>query len=202
MRGRSHVGKVITHMTMSLDGYIADSDDQVGELFDWYQAGGVTVEHANEELDAFNVDDASADVLGDLLKAPGALVAGRRLFDIANGWNDSHPAGAKVVVVTHDPPADAAERWPRTTFVSGVAEAVARAKELAGDGDVTIASANVIQQALNLGLVDEIAVSLVPVLFGEGKSYFGKLDDGHLVLDDPEVVQGRRAVHLRFKVRS
>jgi dihydrofolate reductase len=202
MRGRSQVGKVITHMTMSLDGYIADSDDQVGELFDWYQAGGVTVEHANEELDAFNVDDASADVLGDLLKAPGALVAGRRLFDIANGWNDSHPAGAKVVVVTHDPPADAAERWPRTTFVSGVAEAVARAKELAGDGDVTIASANVIQQALNLGLVDEIAVSLVPVLFGEGKSYFGKLDDGHLVLDDPEVVQGRRAVHLRFKVRS
>jgi dihydrofolate reductase len=195
------MGKVITHMTMSLDGYIADSDDQVGELFDWYQAGDVTVEHANEELGEFHVDDASADVLGDLIGTAGALVAGRRLFDIAGGWNDSHPTGAKVVVVTHDPPADAAQRWPKTTFVGGVEEAVATAKELAGDEDVTIASANVIQQALNLGLVDEVAVSLVPVLFGDGKSYFGALDDGHLMLEDPQVVQGRRAVHLRFKVR-
>jgi len=195
------MGKVITHMTMSLDGYIADPDDQVGELFDWYQAGDVTVEHANEELGDFTVDDASADVLGDLLRAPGALVAGRRLFDIAAGWNDSHPTGAKVVVVTHEPPADAAERWPNTTFVSGVEDAVARGKELAGDRDVTIASANVIQQALNLGLVDEIAVSLVPVLFGEGKTYFGPLDSGHLMLEDPRVVQGRRALHLTFTVR-
>ena len=66
---------------------------------------------------------------------------------------------------------------------------------------MSIASANVIQQALNLGLVDEVAVSLVPVLFGEGKSYFGKLKDGHLMLEDPEVVKGRRATHLIFKVR-
>jgi dihydrofolate reductase len=195
------MGKVITHMTMSLDGYIADPDDQVDELFDWYQAGDVTVEHANEDLGEFHVDNASAKVLGDLLGTAGALVAGRRLFDIANGWNDSHPTGAKVVVVTHDPPPDAAERWPRTTFVGGVEEAVAKAKELAGDRDVAVASANIIQQALNLGLVDEVAVSLVPVLFGEGKTYFGKLDAGHLMLEDPHVVQGRRAVHLRFKVR-
>src|SRR3954454_16570811 len=146
------MGTVITHMTMSLDGYIADPDDGVGELFDWYQAGDVTVGDANEDLGEFHVDDASAKVLGDLLGSAGALVAGRRLFDIANGWNDSHPTGAKVVVVTHDPPADAAERWPRTTFVGGVEEAVAKAKELAGDRDVSIASANVIQQALNLGL--------------------------------------------------
>jgi dihydrofolate reductase len=65
---------------------------------------------------------------------------------------------------------------------------------------VSIASANVIQQALNLGLVDEVAVSLVPVLFGEGKSYFGRLDDGHLMLEDPEVVKGHRAVHLLFRI--
>jgi dihydrofolate reductase len=195
------MAKVVTHMTMSLDGFIADPNDDVGELFDWYQAGDVPVEHANEELGEFKVDTASAEVLGDLMETAGALVAGRRLFDIADGWGDHHPTGAKVVVVTHDPPSDAVERWPRTTFVAGVEEAVAKAKELAGEGDVTIASANVIQQALNLGLVDEIAVSLVPVLFGEGKSYFGDLANGHLMLEDPEVVQGRRAVHLRFKVR-
>jgi dihydrofolate reductase len=195
------MGKVVSHMTMSLDGYIADPDDQVGELFDWYQAGDVAVEHANEELDDFKVDEASAEVLEGLLGSAGALIAGRRLFDIAEGWNDSHPTGAKVVVVTHEPPPDAAQRWPKTTFVGSVEEAVAKAKALAGQGDVSIASASVIQQALDLGLVDEIAVSLVPVLFGEGKSYFGNLKDGHLMLEDPEVVQGRRAVHMRFKVR-
>ncbi len=194
------MGKVITHMTMSLDGYIADPDDQVGELFDWYQAGDVKVQHANQELGEFNVDEASATTLGDLLEG-GALIAGRHLFDIANGWNDAHPTGARVVVVTHERPADAAERWPRTTFVGGVEEAVAKAKSLAGNGDVTIASPTIIQQALGLGLVDEVAVSLVPVLFGEGKSYFGQLADGHLMLEDPDVVEGRRALHLRFKVR-
>jgi dihydrofolate reductase len=195
------MGKVITHMTMSLDGYIADPNDQVDELFEWYQAGDVRVTHANKELGDFKVDQASAEVLKDLLGNAGALVAGRRLFDIADGWNDAHPTGAKVVVVTHDPPPDAAERWPKTTFVGSVSGAVAKAKELAGDNDVSIASANVIQQALDLDLVDEIAVSLVPVLFGEGKSYFGDLKAGHLMLEDPEVVKGRRAVHLRFKIR-
>jgi dihydrofolate reductase len=192
---------VITHMTMSLDGFIAAPDDNPAELFDWYQAGDVAVHHANPDLGDFNVDEASAEVLGDLLGSAGALISGRHLFDITNGWNDAHPTGAKVVVVTHEPPADAAERWPKTTFVGGVQEAVAKAKELAGDGDVSIASPTIIQQALDLGLVDEVAVSLVPVLFVEGKTYFGKLADGHLMLEDPEVVQGRRALHLRFKVR-
>ena len=195
------MGKVITHMTMSLDGYIAQPNDDPAELFDWYQAGDVAVRHANKELGDFNVDDASAEILRDLLGNAGALISGRHLFDITNGWNDAHPTGAKVVVVTHDPPADAVERWPRTTFVGGIEAAVAKAKELAGDSDVSIASPTIIQQALDLGLVDEVAVSLVPVLFGEGKTYFGKLADGHLMLEDPDVVQGRRALHLRFKVR-
>ena len=195
------MAKVLTHMTMSLDGFIADPHDDVGELFDWYQAGDVEVEHASADLDAFHVDPSSAQVLQDLIASAGALVAGRRLFDITDGWGDAHPMGTNVVVVTHEPPADAAERWPKTTFVSGVEEAITTAKGLTGDRDVFISSASVIQQALDLGLVDEVAVSLVPVLFGEGISYFGALTRGHLMLEDPEVIQGRRAVHLRFKVR-
>ena len=129
------------------------------------------------------------------------IISGRRLFDIADGWNDSHPAGAAIVVVTHSPPADAAERWPKTTFVDGVEAAIAKAREIAGDKDVTIASANITQQALDLGLVDEVCVSLVPVLFGEGIPYFAKPAQGHLMLEDPVVVQGRRALHLRYPVR-
>ena len=194
------MGKVFTHMTMSLDGSIADPNDQVGELFDWYEAGDVTVPNPNEDI-TFQVDDASAEMLGELTGNTGALVAGRRLFDIANGWGDNHPAGASVVVVTHRAPDDAAKRWPKTTFVDGVEAAITKARQIAGDQDVTIASPTIIQQALDLGLVDEVCVSLVPVLFGEGIPYFAKLHGGHQLLDDPIVVQGHRALHLRYPVR-
>jgi dihydrofolate reductase len=194
------MGKVFTHMTMSLDGFIADPKDQVGELFDWYSAGDLAVPTANAEI-SFQVDDASAEMLRELTGNVGALVAGRHLFDIADGWGDNHPAGAPVVVVTHRPPEDAARRWPRTTFVDGVEAAISEARQIAGDQDVTIASPTITQQALEVGLVDEVCVSLVPVLFGEGIPYFTKLDRGHLLLDDPVVIQGRRALHLRYPVR-
>ncbi|MFI8523525.1 dihydrofolate reductase family protein [Promicromonospora sukumoe] len=192
------MSKVITHMTMSLDGFIAAPDDRIDDLFDWYDAGDVAMTTANEGV-SFKVDEAGAAMLRDLTERTGALVSGRRLFDITEGWGDSHPVGAPVVVVTHRPPRHA-DRWPRTTFVSGVAEAVARAREIAGDKDVTIASADVIQQALALGLVDDVCVSLAPVLLGEGIPYFANLGR-HVLLEDPEVVQGRRALHLRYPVR-
>jgi len=195
------MGKVFTHMTMSLDGFIANPDNQVDELFDWYEAGEVSVENPNEDV-TFDVDEASAEMLRSLTENVAVLISGRRLFDIAEGWKDAHPAGARVVVVTHKPPAEAAVRWPKTVFVDGVEAAIAKAKEIAGDDeDITIASADITQQALELGLVDEVCVSLVPVLFGEGIPYFSKLDKGHLMLDDPAVVQGRRALHLRYPVR-
>jgi dihydrofolate reductase len=194
------MAKVITHMTMSLDGFVADPQDRPGELFDWYEAGDVTVPNPNETV-SFHVDDASAQLLSELTGHCGALVAGRRLFDLADGWGDKHPVGAPVVVVTHRAPADAATRWPATTFVDGVDAAITRARQIAGDQDVVIASAAIIAQALDLGLVDEVHVSLVPVLFGEGIPYFTKLDRGHQLLDDPIVVQGRRVLHLRYPVR-
>lgn len=194
------MGNVLSHMTMSLDGYVADPNDNPGELFDWYEAGDVNVPNPSEDV-TFQVDDASADVLGDLTGGTGALVAGRRLFDIADGWGDNHPVGAPVVVVTHHAPDDAANRWPRTTFVDGVEAAITEAKRIAGHQDVIIASATITQQALDLGLVDEVCVSLVPVLFGEGIPYFAKLDKGHVLFDDPTVVQGTRALHLRYPVR-
>jgi dihydrofolate reductase len=192
------MGKVLSHMAMSLDGFIAGPDDDPGELFEWYWAGDTTVSSHNDM--SFQVDAASAEMLGGLIEHGGVVVSGRRLFDQTNGWDDRHPAAPRVVVVTHQPPADA-ERWPNTTFVDGVEAAIATAKELAGDANVTIASPTIINQALDLGLVDEVCLSLVPVLFGEGIRYFGSRAHGHLMLEDPEVVQGTRALHLRYIVR-
>jgi len=195
------MSKVLTHMCMSLDGFVAQPDDNPAELFDWYWGGDVVVPSAQEEM-SFAVDAESAPMLRELTSGGGAIVAGRRLFDQTDGWGDNHPAGAPVVVVTHRPPPDdAASRFPRTTFTGSVEEGIRRAKEVAGDRFVTIASADIIQQAIALGLVDEIAVSQVPVLFGTGIRYFGDLVGGHVMLDDPVVVQGQRALHLRYPVR-
>jgi dihydrofolate reductase len=193
--------KVLTHMCMSLDGFVAQPDDNPAELFDWYWAGEVRVPSAQETM-SFSVDAMSAPMLQELMSGCGALVTGRRLFDLTDGWGDNHPVGAPVVVVTHrPPPPDAAERFPRTTFTGSVEEGIATAKDIAGDQFVAIASADIIQQALNLGVVDELCISQVPVLFGRGIRYFGELAGGHVVLDDPVVVQGTRALHLRYPVR-
>jgi dihydrofolate reductase len=193
------MGTVHTHMTMSLDGFIADPQDGIDELFGWYGAGEVTIPTAVEQF-SFNVDEASAELLRSYLGNTGALVCGRRLFDITNGWDDNHPVGAPVVVVTHHAPDDA-DRWPRTTFVGDVATGIERAKEIAGDQAVTIASANIAAQALDLGLVDEVHVSLVPVLLGQGIPYFASLRATPHRFDDPVVIPGNRATHLQYTVR-
>src|SRR5947199_10380577 len=150
------MAKVLTHMCMSLDGFVAQPDDNPAELFDWYWNGEVVVPSAQENM-RFSVDAASAPMLQELTSGCGAIVAGRQLFDQTDGWGDNHPAGAPVVVVTHRPPPEnAAERFPRTTFTGSVEEGIEAAKEIAGDKFVPIASAAIIQQALNLGLVDEL----------------------------------------------
>jgi dihydrofolate reductase len=196
------MAKVLTHMCVSLDGFVAQPDDDPAELFDWYWNGGVEVPSAQKEM-SFSVDAASAPMLRELTAGCGALVSGRRLFDQSAGWGDNHPAGAPVVVVTHRPPPyDATDRFPRTTFTGSVEQGIAVAKDIAGGKFVTIASANVIQQAVSLGLVDEIWISQVPVLFGSGIRYFAEFLGDHVMLEDPAVVQGTRALHLRYPVRK
>ncbi|GAA1990343.1 dihydrofolate reductase family protein [Amycolatopsis minnesotensis] len=194
------MGKVFAHMTMSLDGFIADPRDGTGELFDWYDAGDVTVPSADERW-SFHVDENSAGMLREVLANAGALVCGRRLFDHTKGWGGTHPLGAPVVVVTHRTPPDAAE-WKTTTFVGSVAEGIETAREIADGRNVTIASANIAGQALDLGLVDEVYVSLVPVLLGEGIPYFANLTGAPHRFDDPVIIPGKRATHLKYAVRN
>ncbi|MDT4911001.1 MAG: hypothetical protein QOC66_129 [Pseudonocardiales bacterium] len=193
------MAQVYSHMTMSLDGFIADPRGGVAELFDWYGAGPVEVPTADGHQ-PFRVDQASAELLREILTTTGALVCGRRLFDLTGGWSDNHPVGAPVVVVTHRRPEDA-DGWERTHFAGSVPAAIAEAKKLAGDKNVCIASANVAQQALELGLMDEVNVSLVPVLMGEGIPYFTNLAAAPHRFHDPVVIAGARATHLRYAVR-
>ena len=193
---------VIANMSMSLDGFVADRNDDVGPLFDWYRAGTVTTPSADERW-SYETDEASAKVLREALATIGALIAGRRLFDLTKGWGGHHPAGCPVVVVTHTVP----EGWPRDdapfTFVTdGVESAVAKAKAIARDKIVAVASPNITQQCLNLGLLDEIRVDLVPVLLGDGIRFFDNLRETPIMLEDPEVTEGLRVTHLSYRVRA
>ena len=192
---------VITQASMSLDGYIADPSDNVGPLFDWYGNGDVEVTGADPDR-VFRVSAASADYQRRAWANAAAGVIGRRLFDITNGWNGRPPVGEAVFVVTHRPPRD----WdfpdaPFTFVTDGVASAVAQAKEVAGDRIVSVNPGNVGGQAFQAGLVDEVLVDLVPVVFGAGVRYFGDYAGSPLLLGNPEVVQGDRVTHLRYQVR-
>ena len=200
------MSRVVAHMTMSLDGFVADPDDAVGPLFEWYDAGPVEVRTARDDL-TFHVDEGAAHLLrgdGDgegLVGRAGALVTGRRLFDLTGGWGGRHPIGAPVVVVTHRPPdPEVGDRG--AVFTPGVAEGVERARVLAGGRDVVVSSADVARQALALGLLDEVVVSLVPVVLGAGVAWFAGTTGGPHRLEDPEVVPGRRATHLRYAVTA
>lgn len=191
---------VVTNMSMSLDGFIAYPDNTVGELFEWYTAGPVAVDTANEQV-TLHTDEASAEVFAEAVQSVGALVTGRRLFDLTNGWGGMHPVGCPVFVVTHSAPVD----WPHPdapfTFVTdGVASAIEQAKAVAGDATVAIASADITQQALDLGLVDRITVDLVPILLGGGVPFFANLARTPVRLGDPTIVPGKRVTHLHYDV--
>ncbi|MDR6906248.1 dihydrofolate reductase [Agromyces sp. 3263] len=194
------MGNVIANASMSLDGFVAFEDDTIGDLFEWYDNGEVEIV-TEGELPPFHVTPASADYWRSWVDSIGALVVGRELFDVTDGWHGKHPIGTPVVVLTHEPPLDWS--YPGSEdfhFVTeGIVAAVTRAKEIAGDRDVALAAGTIAGQALDAGLVDEVAIDLVPVVMGSGKRYFG--DAGPARLGDPTaVVQGRRVLHLRYPV--
>lgn len=191
------MGKVVLYSSVSVDGFVADDDDQPGPLFDWLTSGDVAL----DESGVVKVSQTSYDYIRPYWDEIGVTIVGRHVFDITDGWDGTPPSGIDhVVVVTHRP---APEGWDPEApfhFVDGVEAAVAAAQELAGDRTVEVAAGDVGGQLLAAGLVDEVRMDVVPVVLGSGKRFFGSVDAPHL-LEDPEVVQGDRVLHLRYRVR-
>ena len=195
------MGTVVSSASMSLDGYVALPDDTPGPLFDWYDSGDVEVRTAHPEL-TFHLTPQSAAYWTAWTAHLGALVVGRRLFDLTDGWGGRHPLDVPVVVVTSHPPVDWPHAGPSTDFVGDVTAAVTRAQELAGNATVGVAAGTIASQCLGLGLLDEVAVDLVPVVLGAGRPYFTGSDQGPALLEAPTTtVHGDRVTHLRFPVR-
>jgi dihydrofolate reductase len=196
--------KVIAIMSMSLDGYVADANDGVAEVFDWYFAGQVEVPTASGSSGmTFQVSPPSADHLRKLVADVGAMLTGRRTFERADGWGGQHPWDIPAFVVTHHVP----DGWPRpgstVQFVTdGIESAVARAKSAAGPKSVGVHGAQTIQQCLNSGLLDEIHIDLAAVLLGAGVRLFDHLANTPADLGNPTVVAGVGVTHLRYPVHT
>jgi dihydrofolate reductase len=175
-------------MSVSLDGFVADRDDGVQEVFAWY--GKPQPEQSPRE------PSGEADAMG-----LGVIVYGRRTFELAHGWDGHHPTGAPVLVLTHSVP----QGWPRegstVSFdTTGIESAMAMAGKIAGDKVIALGSPSIIQQCLAQGLVDRIQVKLVPVLLGDGIRMFGSLATAPVELGNPEVFEGNGVTHLYYEL--
>jgi dihydrofolate reductase len=197
------MGKVIASASMSLDGYIAKDDNTIGRLFDWLQNGDVECSTATEDI-TFHLSASSAEYWRRWVSSLGALVCGRTLFDFTDGWGGRHTMDVPVVVVTHEAPNDWIEAHPDAPFhfvTDGVEAAVRRAREMAGDGIIAVTAGTIARQCLELGLLDEVAVDLVPVVMGKGRPFFGELAIEDVPLGDPtRCIQGDRVTHMAFPV--
>jgi dihydrofolate reductase len=182
-------------MSTSLDGYVTGPNDSREKPF------GDGAEMLHDWIFEAATDEDRA-ILQDMLDSVGAIVMGRKSFDKNEGdggWGDSGPVGdTPCFVVTHHKPTRS--HPPIYTFVTdGVVRAIEQAKQAAGDNVVTLHGASVMQQALPLGLVDEIRVHVIPVLVGGGTPLFATLDSA-ISLERTQVVVTPAATHLGFRV--
>jgi dihydrofolate reductase len=202
------MGKVTTGLSMSLDGFIAGPNDgrerPLGEggdrLFAWYSSGDTEYGLPGTEM-VFRVSPQSAELLREAHTKMGAFVTGRRTFDITNGWGGSPPLGVPTFVLTHTVPQEWVYDGSPFTFVTdGVESAVEQARAVAGEKDVAVGAASIVQQCLKAGLLDEIHVDLVPVLLGGGVRLFDHLGTGPIELERTRVVEAPDVTHLTFRV--
>jgi dihydrofolate reductase len=192
--------KTIIAQTMSLDGFIAAPDDDVWPLFGWYTAGDTELPIVGVPR-SFKVSRASATLIRKEWDSIGAIVTGRRDFDVSEAWGGVPPLGVPIFIVTHHPPAEWSKPDSPFTFVTnGVESAVAQAKQAANGRNVTISGSKIAQQCLLAGLVDEIAIELAPILLGAGIRLFDNLDSRRIELAYTDVVEGTGVTHLRFRV--
>jgi len=197
------MSKLVAIMSMSLDGFVADANDGVGEVFDWYMnSGDVEFHTGGGDPMTFRVSAPSAQHLRQLWSELGGVLTGRRTFEVAQGWGGNHAWGP-AFVLTHEIP----DGWPRPNstvhFVTdGLESAVKQAKAAAGGKAVGVHGADTIQQLLNAGLLDELSIDVAAVFLGSGVRLFDHLAGTPCVLGNPTVIQGVGVTHLRYPVRK
>lgn len=200
------MGQVVLDITMSLDGFVAAPNDDVGsgrglgdegEVLHYWVFGGPWT-YGHEDAPGDGATGVDKQIMDEMVQG-GAAVVGRRMYDITGGWGGRSPFGVPCVVVTHrlgDQP-DPASGFE---FVDGVQPAVERAREIAGDKVVGIGGgASIAQQALQVGLVDELQIHVAPVILGAGRTLFGELGT-RLNLERTRILDSPYATHIRYRI--
>jgi dihydrofolate reductase len=191
------MGKVIFVISMSLDGFITAANRSPEEPMG--EGGERLHEWAMNSEDSYN-----REMLTQAASSLGAVIAGRRTYDDSLPWwgadGPTGPARIPLFVVSHSVPEEIPEGGVYT-FVDGIEAALARAQATAGEKDVSVmGGAEIAQQYIRAGLIDEIQIHLVPVLFGSGIRLFDHLGSEHIQLETTEVIKTDAAIHLRFRV--
>jgi dihydrofolate reductase len=190
----------VLYMSMSLDGFITGPDDDVGQglgrggerLHDWLGDGD------GDGPDGFRPSGPSGEIFDELM-ATGAVLVGRRTFDLAGRWDGDHHGVPIFVPTRGEPPAPASDLVNYVT--DGIESAMSQAKRAAGDANVLVHGADVAQSCLRAGVLDELEVHLIPVLLGAGRPLFGGLAEP-TELELTRVVDAPGVTHLRFRVKA
>ena len=185
----------VLYMSMSLDGYIADPNDQLGgddgnRLHHWF---------VTPDGEFFRPSGPAGELI-DELNATGAVLVGRRTAEIIDHWGGDHH-GVPIFVPSHRPPGPSAANYPLVTYVTdGIASAMAQAKAAAGDRNVMVHGAYTAQRALEAGVLDELQIHQIPVLLGRGQRLFEVLPS-RVELEIVRVIDTPEATHIRYRVR-
>jgi dihydrofolate reductase len=193
------VSASVLYMSMSLDGYIAGPNDEPGNpggdgfdrLHEWFAPGGG---------DFVRPAGPAGELFDEVLHANGAVLAGRRTVEQVDHWGGDNQ-GLPIFVPSHRPPGPSVANYPLVTYVTdGIASAMAQAKAAAGDRNVFVLGAYTAQGALEAGVLDELQIHQIPVLFGGGRRLFEMLPS-RVELDIVRVIDTPEATHIRYRVR-
>jgi dihydrofolate reductase len=192
------MGVIGTALSMSLDGFIAGQDGNSAGLHDWLTAG----ETPSRFSPSFKMAAPSAEFFDQGVAGTGAVVAGRRTYDVSGAWDGRGPVpGLPLVVLTHQVPGSVPAGDPPYTFVTGgIEQAVGQARAMADGKNVHLMGASVVQQSIRAGLLDVLVISLVPKVLGRGVRLLDGLDAGAVSLEVVQVIDAPGVTHLTYRV--
>ena len=194
----------VLYMSMSLDGFIAGPnagpDNGLGDgghrLHEWVlKDGGVGLE------DLRRSGGVNGKIVDEFMST-GAVVAGRGTFEPAGGWGGDHHDGVPIFILARDEPGIDISQWPLVTYVNDVTSAMSQAKDAAGDKNVLVHGAGTAQLALAAGVLDELELHVIPVLFGQGRRLFEGLAPEQIELERTRILEGENGVtHMHYRVQ-
>ena len=198
------MSSTVLYMSMSLDGFIAGPNEGPGNglgdgghrLHEWAMTGDGDV-----NLESLRRSGGVNGKLVDEFMSTGAIVAGRGTFEPAGGWGGDHHDGAPIFIYSRREPGIDISQWPLVTYVDDVETAMTQARQAAGDRNVLVHGAAVAQLALAAGVLDELELHVVPVLFGQGRRLFDNLDPEQIELERTRILEGEGGVtHMHYRV--